>query len=105
MVRYYTIGLFFLLISCIPYYFDEYGNSIPKFPRYYLKDKKGFTILDNLDTFNVYKNCGYYDVDGNFVKNNNEYCTSYAKFYAKGRCYFFCVEKNKNEGELKEEKS
>jgi len=25
MVRYYALGLLFLLISCIPHYFDEYG--------------------------------------------------------------------------------
>jgi len=74
MVRYYTLGLLFLLISCIPYYFDEYGYPIPKYPRYSLKDKKGFTILDNLDTFNVYKNYGYYDSDRNLVKENNKEC-------------------------------
>jgi|GEM_PF-5175532 len=55
MVKYFLLILSIILVSCIPYYFDEYGNSIPKNPRYSLKDKKGFTIPDNLDTFNLYK--------------------------------------------------
>jgi len=103
MVKYFLLILSIMLVSCIPYYFDEYGNSIPKNPRYSLKDKKGFTILDNLDTFNIYKRYGYYDVENNLVKEEHKTCFFYKKFYPNGRYYFFCVEKNKNGGKLKEE--
>jgi len=102
MVRYYRLGLCFLFISCIPYYFDEYGILVPKYPKYSLKDKKEFVIPDNLDTFNVYKNYGYYDIDGNLVKEDEETCFFYDKFCEKCRCYFFCVEKNKGKLEDKD---
>ncbi|WP_445711839.1 hypothetical protein [Flavobacterium sp.] len=100
MVKYFIISVFFIFLSCVPYYKNEYGIYEPKNPNYSLKDKKDFIFPENLDTINLYKYYGYYDKNL-IIKNENKINWSiYNKFCSKGRVYGFgtelLVEKNLN---------
>ena len=74
-----------IFVSCVPYYKNENGIYIPKYPNYSLKDKKGFLLPKMLDTFNVYKYHGFYEKGLIKLDDNARYLSWFLKFYANGR--------------------
>ena len=69
-------------------YDNEYGQYVPKRPKYKLKDKKGHILLENLDTINIY--CRYY-----YSEYTHSDVIRIIKFYPEGRFLeIFIFEKN-----------
>lgn len=75
MVKYFSLLVFLMVISCISYHKNEHGIYEPKHPNYSLKDKKDFIFPEKLDTINLYKYHGYYDngIIVNKIDSNWEY--------------------------------
>jgi len=111
----------FVIVSCSLLqngFTNEYGQYVPKHPRFKLKDKSGFTIPENLDTVNIYRLIERYD-GGKLVYpksdlTKEEYYSyirelqegvQYIKFYANGRCLSFTIsakDKFGNPNQIKE---
>lgn len=88
MVKYFSLLVFLMVISCISYHKNEHGIYEPKHPNYSLKDKKDFIFPEKLDTINLYKYHGYYD-NGIIVNKIDSNWGVYNKFCSKGRLYGF----------------
>lgn len=80
-----SIFIFFIfLVSCSLLekgYTNQYGQYVPKSPRYRLKGRQG-TFPDGLDTVNVYK-LVYFSTDGHTQRELNY--DAYLVFFPKGR--------------------
>lgn len=74
-------------------FYNEYGQFVPKRPKFKFKDKPQNKIIENIDTVNVFKlSKMYYDGNEIFpnrqVTNKNyypKYNTIYVKFFSNGR--------------------
>lgn len=102
----FIILISFTFVSCSVLqngYTNEYGEYVPKIPRFKLKDKQG-VFPELLDTTNIYRMVEMYD-DGNLVYPKNNFSTEerysfifemnqairYLKFYPNGRCLMFSI--------------
>ncbi len=74
-------------------FYNEYGQFVPKRPRFKLKDKPQNKIIENIDTVNVFKLSKMY-YEGKEIYPNREvttrnyypeYNTIYIKFFSNGR--------------------
>lgn len=75
-------------------YDNQYGQYVPKHPRFKLKDKHGNTIPQNLDTINIYREFKRYYMGELVQPKGNDYYASnnlvyYWKFYSNGRALGF----------------
>jgi len=85
MVKYFSVLVFLMILSCIPYHKNEYGIYEPNSPNYSLKDKKDFTLPKNLDTVNFYQYNGFYE-NGIIKTDDNAKKVKWClKFFDNGR--------------------
>lgn len=93
MVKRLIYIILLVVVSCVPYFKNEYGIYQPKKPNYSLKNENDFIFPKNLDTLNLYKYYGYY-VNNSIDKDENiKDWFIYNKFCSNGRVYGFGTKK------------
>jgi hypothetical protein len=77
-------------------YDNEYGQYVPKRPKYKLKDKKRHILLENLDTINIYRRNYYSEYTHTDV-------IRFIKFYPEGRFLEIVISEKDFNNQLKKD--